>query len=182
MRSFMNTVQSNGIAQAILFVVLGLILLLVPDMTLVTIVYCIGVIFVVSGALSIAAYYRPKSPSHQMTGALSTGIFLLIIALIMFIFPTAVAGFFTVLLGAILILCGVVNTIRALGMQAAGQGIWITNIILGIAVALGGVLIIWNPFETTVLLVQVLGILFLITGASDLMVEFGARKRLTDGQ
>lgn len=182
MDSFMHTVQTNAIVQAILFIVLGLVLLVVPDLTIVTVVYCIGVVFAISGAVSLAAYYRKSSPSYQMGGALSMGIFLLVIALIMFIFPAAVAGFFTVLLGLVLILCGVVNTVRALGLRAAGAGIWVTNIIIGILVAIGGVIIIWNPFETTVMLVQVLGILFIVTGISDLLVELGVRKRLANGR
>lgn len=178
MDSFMKTVQSNSIVQAILFIILGLVLLIIPDITLVTIVYCVGAVFAVSGIVSLVAYFRKNSPSYQMQGALTTAIFCIIIALVMFIFPAAVAGFFSILLGAVLILVGIANTIRAIGMRDLGGSMWAMGLVVSLIVAIGGVVIIWNPFETTVIFVMVLGLLLLVTGISDLLLEASARKRI----
>ena len=65
MNSFMKTVQTNAIVQAVLFMVLGLVLMFVPDITLVTIVYLLAAIFAVSGLVSIFAYMREGSPSYE---------------------------------------------------------------------------------------------------------------------
>lgn len=177
MASFMRTVQTNTLVQAVLFIVLGLVLLLMPGITLVTIVYMIGAIFAVSAVVSFVAYFRSGSASYRSSGALTTGIFLAIVALVMFIFPTAVAGFFSVLLGAVLILCGVANTVRSLGMRVFSSSMWVVGTIVGILIAIGGVIVIWNPFDTTVVFVMVLGALLVLTGASDLIIEVCARKQ-----
>lgn len=179
MESFMKTVQTNGIVQAVLFIVLGLVLLVVPDITLVTIVYLVGAIFAVSAIVSLVSYFRKGSASYMMSGALTTGIFLAVIALVMFVFPAAVAGFFSILLGAVLILCGIANTVRSIGMRDFGGSMWIVSTIISVIVAIGGVVIIWNPFETTVLFVMVLGVLLVITGASNLVIELAIRKNVS---
>lgn len=178
MESFMKTVQANIIVQAILFIVLGLVLLLMPDTALITVVYLVSVIFAISAAISLASYFRRNSPSYHMQGAMVTGIFLAVIALIMFCFPFAIAGIVSVLLGAVLILCGIANAVRSVTLRGVGGSVWIFGLIVGVLVAFGGVLIIWNPFETTVMLVMVLGALLICTGASDLLIELAARKEM----
>lgn len=180
MSSFMKTVQTNAIVQAVLFMVLGLVLMFVPDITLVTIVYLLAAIFAVSGLVSIFAYMREGSPSYKMSGALTTGIFLIVVALVMFAFPAAVAGFFSMLLGAVLILCGVANMVRSAGLREFGGNAWIAYTVLSLIVAIGGVVIIWNPFETTVVFVIVLGALLFVNGVSDLIVELSVRRHVRE--
>lgn len=175
MSSFMRTVQTNAIVQSVLFMALGLVLMLIPDITLVTIVYLVGAIFAVSGIVSIFAYMRKDSPSYKMSGALTTGIFLLVVAVVMFAFPAAVAGFFSMLLGAVLILCGIANMVRSVGLRDFGGYAWIAYTIVSIIVAIGGVIIIWNPFESTVVFVVVLGALLFVNGLINLVVELSVR-------
>lgn len=178
MTDFLKTIQSNAILQAVLFIILGLVLLFFPGITLVAIVYGIGAIFVLSGIISLVAYFKKDSPSYKMSGALTAGIFCLVIALIMFVFPIAIAGFFSVLLGAILILCGIVNTIRSIALRGVSTSLWMVGCILGIITIIGGAIIIWNPFDTSALFIMILGILFLTNGITGIFVELAVRKNL----
>ncbi len=180
MGSFMKTVQTNAIVQAVLFMALGLVLMFVPDITLVTIVYLVAAVFAVSGLVSIFAYMRSGSPSYKMSGALTTGIFLLVVALVMFAFPAAVAGFFSMLLGGVLILCGVANLVRSAGLREFGGNAWIAYAVLSLVVAIGGVVVIWNPFATTMVFVMVLGALLFVNGASNLVVEMSVRRHVRE--
>ena len=180
MGSFMKTVQTNAIVQAVLFMALGLVLMFVPDITLVTIVYLVAAEFAVSGLVSIFAYMRSGSPSYKMSGALTTGIFLLVVALVMFAFPAAVAGFFSMLLGGVLILCGVANLVRSAGLREFGGNAWIAYAVLSLVVAIGGVVVIWNPFATTMVFVMVLGALLFVNGASNLVVEMSVRRHVRE--
>ena len=50
-------------------------------------------------------------------------------------------------------------------------GTWTIALVAGIVVALGGVVIVVNPFETTVTFVLVLGVLLVLKGAADLLVS-----------
>lgn len=178
MGDFLKTVQNNALLQAILFIVLGLVLLLFPNITLIAIVICIGAIFAISGAISLAAYFRKSSASYKMSGALTTAIFCFVIAIVMFLFPVATASFFSVLFGAVLILCGIANMVRALSVRVVDTSLWIIGCALGALTIVGGILIIWNPFATSSLFVMILGALLVLNGITDLFVELAVRKSL----
>lgn len=175
MQSFARAVQSNIIIQAILFIVLGLVLIVMPGMSLMTIVYLIGALFAVCGIVSLVGYFRPASRNHRMPSVLSTGIFMLLLALILFLFPVPIASVFSVCLGIVLVLCGVVNAVRSFELRATGGPSWALSMAFSILVAIGGFVVVWNPFDTTVLLVTVLGAFMVANGIMDLVLEYQLR-------
>lgn len=178
MTSFIKTVQANIVAQAVLFIILGLVLLLMPDITLVTIVYFVGILFALSGIVSLIGYFREGGEHYRMQPVLATGISFLVLAAVMFIFPQVIAGAFSVALGLILLLCGIVNVVRSIDMKNFEGNQWIVYLLLSVAVVIGGIIIIWNPFETTAAFVMVLGAFLIVNGISDLLIELKFRKGL----
>ena len=63
------------------------------------------------------------------------------------------------------------NAARAIELRRYRGGTWTIALVAGIVVALGGVVIVVNPFETTVTFVLVLGVLLVLKGAADLLVS-----------
>ena len=70
-----------------------------------------------------------------------------------------------------LVVGGAVNAARAIELRRYRGGTWTIALVAGIVVALGGVVIVVNPFETTVTFVLVLGVLLVLKGAADLLVS-----------
>lgn len=175
MSSFMNIVKSNIVAQAVLSIVVGLLLMFWPGITIVTVLYLVGVIFAVMAISSLITYFRAAEASRD-TGVLATGVFFAIIALIVFIFPQVIAGFFSLVLGVILVLCGVVNAVRSMELRAFGHSSWIVALVVSIIIAIGGIVIIANPFETTSLFVFALGTIIFANGIIDLVIDRLSRK------
>lgn len=170
-------IRTDTIVQAILFIILGVVLLTIPGITLITIVYLVAAILLVSGGISLAAYFRNRSKGLDTGNALIIGISLLIFAAIMFIFPAATASFFTVLLGLVLVFLGVTNIVRAISLRTLGTGpAWIIGLVVSALVLIGGVILIWNPFAATEIYVMVMGILLIVTGIDDLIIEAGKRQ------
>lgn len=58
MQSFLNVVKSNIVAQAIISIVVGLLLMFWPGITIVTVLYLVGVVFAVMGISSLVSYFR----------------------------------------------------------------------------------------------------------------------------
>lgn len=177
MDSFLEILKSNIIAQAIVSIVVGLLLMFWPGITVITVLYLVGIIFAIMGISSLVSYFK-ASESARPTGVLVTGVFFCLIALIVFLFPQAIAGFFSVILGIILVICGVVNAVRSMELKRYGHDSWIFSIILSALIAIGGIVIIANPFETTSLLVFVLGLIIASNGIVDLIIEAQMRKAL----
>lgn len=177
MNSFLNIVKSNIIAQAVLSIIVGLLLMFWPGITIVTVLYLVGIIFAIMGISSLISYFKAPE-SARITGMLATGVFFCVLALIVFLFPQVIAGFFSVILGIILVICGAVNAVRAMELKSYGGNSWIASIILSVLIAIGGVVIIANPFQTTALMVFVLGLIIASNGIVDLIIEAQLRKAL----
>lgn len=120
MQSFLNVVKSNIVAQAIISIVVGLLLMFWPGITIVTVLYLVGVVFAVMGISSLISYFRAPEAERQV-GVVATGVFFCLVALIVFLFPQVIAGFFSVVLGIILVICGAVNA-GALGRAQEVRG------------------------------------------------------------
>lgn len=181
MNSFLDIVKSNIVAQAVVSIVVGLLLMFWPGITIITVLYLVGIIFAIMGISSLINYFKAPE-SARITGMLATGVFFCLVALIVFLFPQVIAGFFSVILGIILVICGVVNAVRSMELKKYGNNAWIVSLILSSLIAIGGIVIIANPFATTALLVFVLGLIIASNGIVDLIIEAQMRKALKAGQ
>ena len=100
MRRFVKAVSSSIVMQAVLSVLLGLFLTMWPQATTVTVVYLFAAYLAITGIVSLISYARHRSERDGYRGALATGILMVVLALVVFVFPEAVAGFFSLILGA----------------------------------------------------------------------------------
>ncbi|MEQ3363299.1 HdeD family acid-resistance protein [Raoultibacter massiliensis] len=177
MRRFVKAVSSSIVMQAVLSVLLGLFLTMWPQATTVTVVYLFAAYLAITGIVSLISYARHRSERDGYRGALATGILMVVLALVVFVFPEAVAGFFSLILGIVLVMSGVLNAVRSVELRLFGGGSWLGTLIVSIAIALGGVVIIVNPFDTTVTFVLVLGLLLVAKGVIDLVVVWLASSK-----
>ena len=184
MEKFLNLVRSNNMVQAVLCIAFGLFLMIYPSITVQGVILLFGVALAVMGAAGLVSYFRQRSVRYRDSGTLMSAVFYVIIALIAFIFPKVIAGFFSVVLGVVLILLAIVNVVRAFGLRAFGSGIWIAVLATAVLVGIGGVLIVVNPWGASMTFVLVLGATFIVNGAVDLFIEpagFRAGRRLCCG-
>lgn len=84
------------------------------------------------GAAGLLSYFRQRSVRYRDSGTLMAAVFYVIIAIIAFVFPKVIAGFFSVVLGVVLILLAIVNVVRAFGLRAFGSSIWIAVLAAGL--------------------------------------------------
>ena len=66
---------------------------------------------------------------------------------------------------------GVVNAVRSFELRTYHGNTWVLGLVVSVIVAVGGVVIIVNPFDTTVTFMLVLGILLIVKGVGDLIIE-----------
>ena len=111
---------------------------------------------------------------YRDSGTPMAAVFYVIIAIIAFAFPKVIAGFFSIVLGVVLILLAIVNVVRAFGLRSFWQHL-IAVLAAAAAVGIGGVLIVVNPWGASMTFVLVLGAAFVANGAVDLFIEWYTR-------
>ena len=96
MEKFLNVVRSNNMVQAVLCIAFGLFLMIYPSITVQGIIMLFGVALALMGAAGLLSYFRQRSVRYRDSGTLMAAVFYVIIAIIAFVFPKVIAGFFSV--------------------------------------------------------------------------------------
>ena len=182
MKSFLEALRSNMLAQAVTSIALGIFLAFWPGVTILTVVYLLALYLAVSGIASLVAYFRSSGARYRSAGVLANAVVLLVLALLVFLFPEAVGGLFSFILGILLTIGGIVNAVRSVELRAYQGSTWIVTLILSAVIAIGGLVIIVNPFATTAMFVLVLGVLLIVKGIADLVIERRLARMMKDAR
>ncbi|MBQ9264333.1 MAG: DUF308 domain-containing protein [Clostridia bacterium] len=175
----MNKLKKNWIASAVLCIVVGLILLLLPEKTLKVICYVVGGIATASGVVRMVRYFKQDHTypvifqNDLMVGLLSLGL-----GLFMITAPAAVVGVIPMIFAVVLIGFGIANILRAVDAKKAGVGAWGVMLALAILTVILGFVLLSSPFETMAVTVSVIGGCLIYEGVADIITVLAVGKRI----
>ena len=122
---------------------------------------------------------------HASTWSIVWGILLIIFGVLAVALPFVAAIAFSIAIGWLLILAGIVHIVVAFHSHRAGRLIW--RLLVGVAYAFIGVYLLFHPLLGVASLTLVLAALFVVEGIFDLILFFkmrsmrGATWMLVDG-
>ncbi len=160
--------RKSYVFSSLAFLVVGLALLLWPDISLRLVCGMFGLVILVKGVSSL--YQYAKSPVKGFFGyfgwifgaaATALGAFLLIQHQI-------VVSVLPILVGLFVLFDGIMRVQSAFELRGAGYDHWWSFLLLALVSAVLGIVMIWNPFETVELLVMAIGVILLVEGALNL--------------
>jgi uncharacterized membrane protein HdeD (DUF308 family) len=150
-------------ANGVLAIIFGLIAILFPDIAIITLAvfFAIGImlggIFMTAGAISL----RHVIPNWQVV--LLEGILGIAIGIVMLALPKDVAAFFLVIAGIWAIIIGLLFLFYWI-RKTHSQMFKFISVVIGVLSVAIGIIFIVNPFESTQLIVVLIGIYALIFG------------------
>ena len=141
-------VKSGMMLMSIAYIVLGLMLLIMPETSLLWICYAFGVVVLITGIVCLIQYARIRgtgftAPFMLVGGVITAGLGLFTLAK-----PQVVASFLPV-------------------AKRKGEKWWMLLLFSIVSIALGA-LLIWHPFGAAVSVVMLCGILLIVEGALNL--------------
>lgn len=165
MKNFRKTFPISSVA----FILVGLALLLWPDISLRLVCGLFGLVILLKGVSSIYTFLRAEVRGFFSyfgwlfgAAAVALGIFLLIR-------PQTVVSILPILVGLFVIMDGVMRVQSAFELRAAGYDRWWSLLILALISAALGVVMLWNPFGTVQLLVMAIGVILMVEGVLNLV-------------
>lgn len=176
-------VVSNGakrhdwgiIVAGALMIVCGLIFLLSPGLTLVTITAIAGAAFLISGVLDIVEYVRFRKEMQLSGWALAYAILDVVIGLMFLVHPLAFAVVLPWLVGAFFIVFGVFEVAAALRARNTGIPLWGWAVFSGIVGVLCGITFFVSPATLPIFL----SVFVLMRGATLLVHGWNSGKMMT---
>lgn len=167
--TFRETFRRHALLRAIVFILLGVAIAINPDAVFDFIAYLIAGYLILLGIINIFENYRLKKKTGVYGLGLAGGIIQIILAIfVLFLAPTIVS-ILPFLLGLSIVLNGIFQLVVALN---SGQAGWLVYSALLIIV---GAVLVFNPFQTLLVLFQVFGVIVVIMGISEAVSHFQSR-------
>ena len=175
----------SSILRSLSAIAIGLVMVVSNNAT-VTVVRIIAAFLFAAGVVSFIYGFVNRKNGAMALMSVNAAVDI-VIGLLLYLFPTAVAGVIVTLIGVAVLIFGIIQLIVLTGtMSLVGMGGF--SLILCIFALIGGITLLFNPFSEKVMSLLA-GILLIVYGVSDLISMFRVIKareayeiKFNDGQ
>lgn len=160
--------KSGMMLLSIAYIIIGMMLLIMPQTSLLWICYAFGAVVLVTGIVCLIQYARIRgtgftAPFMLVGGVITAGLGIFTLAK-----PQVVASFLPAVFGIFILVDGLSRVGTAIDLaKRKGQKWWVLLLLSVVSVTLG-VLLVLHPFDAAVSVVMVCGILLIVEGALNL--------------
>ena len=166
--NLLKELKWTSIATSILFIILGIVLIVMPNTSAYMIVNMVGAILIFSGVSNVARYFMYPVDQGYGRYRVMTGILLISFGILVIAQNDVFVALLPVILGIIVVISGISKLQSAIDAKRMGfsSGLYIVLAILSIV---AGFVIVFNPFTTVNVLFMFIGIGLIYSGISDVI-------------
>ncbi len=146
------------------FILLGLLLLFIPQIKPLYLAYILSIAFIVVGIMWIVQYFLTESYRNINRYGFSAGTLLVVLGICAMLKAEEISTYFLLCMGFLIMVMGIVQLQNALDLMALNDPMWKIGLGLSLAVILCAIIIVMNPFQTTENLARFTYIIMVIDG------------------
>ena len=170
-----NYLTIGSIIVDVLIIILGIFFMTNPTVGPASTLMLIGILLLVSGVASIIKYII--NPNKIIKFELAYGLLSIILGALAIFKPFTIEMLIVVLVGIWLIVSSILKLVIALELRKIKENTWIFDLTVSILVIIIGIMIIVNPFKSSMVLSVYIGVMMTIYAAMDIVEQFFIRKR-----
>lgn len=170
MGNLLKRLKTNIVISAILCVVLGIVLVVWPDLSMQIVCIAIGAVLLIGGGVRLAVYFTNKDGSMYAQMSLITGIVLAVVGVWILMKPDKVLAIIPIIVGIVIVLHGINDLQQAVSLFKDKYDKWWVALVLGLLTIGFGVLLICRPFEALDTVVMLIGLFLIYDGLSDIWI------------
>lgn len=160
-------IRNSLIVTSLLYVALGLLLLLMPGLSLGLACLLVGGVVLVYGVVRLVAYLRGGINADKLD--LVLGVLLILLGLFLLVWIRFLVALIPVVLGIYILIDSFGSLKRSLDLKALGFSRWWLSFLVALALAVCGLVMVFDPFATVEGLVMFIGLGFLLDGVYTLV-------------
>ncbi len=169
LRQAMRGLKRGTILESLVLLVVGILFLLFPESSGVIVCYAVGAILCLCGLVRVVVYFRSDRLIAFGSFGLVQGAALLLAGSFVLARPEVLAGVLTSVFGLLLIVDGVLKAQHAISLSRIRARGWWAVLLLAIAMAALGVVVLLDPFASALTLVAFAGVSLIAGSISDLL-------------
>lgn len=167
-----------GVLPSLAFLVLGVLLLVMPQTSLLWICYAFGAVVLITGIVCLIQYARVRGSGFAAPFLLVGGVITAALGLFTLAQPQTVASFLPVVFGLFILVEGCSRIGAALDLAKRKADKWWVLLLLSLLSIALGLLLLFDPFEAAVSAVMLCGVLLIVEGALSLACALYAAMEL----
>ena len=168
--NLLKRLKTNIVISAALCILLGIVLVVWPDLSMQIVCTAIGAVLLIGGGVRLAAYFTAKDGSVYAQMNLITGIILAVVGIWILLQPDKVLAIIPIIVGIVIALHGVNNLQQAVSLCKEKYDKWWVALILGLLTVGFGILLVCRPFEALDTAVMMIGLFLIYDGISDIWI------------
>lgn len=169
MWNLLKKIKIGMLSSSVVTVVIGLVLLLKPLGTTAAVCSLVGIVLLMLGIFGLLNHFMFRT---QSAGSIELGINILetLAGFYILFHPASIVKFIFVILAVVLLVHGFHDMETAIQMKKAGYERWWGSFLIALITLLLGIVALTKPFESTALLLRVIGASLLFDGIAGLWI------------
>ena len=163
MESYIKKLGTNSMLISALLIIFSVFLIFNPVETLNFLIIAFGVILVINGLMHIISYFSIKNDFRAFSFELVQGIVSIIIGFVFIMRTEEASMLLPLILGAWIIIESIMKFQLAFNLRDVPNSHWVMMLVFSIITAALGIVILLNPFSTTIAITTLGGVLLLLT-------------------
>lgn len=162
-----NSYIDTAICYAVLMVLLGVVMLIFPELSLDVIRWTIAIVFIVGGILLTVNDLRRQTIVSMFSGSI-LGVGLLIMGVVVIAYPV-ILDIIPIILGAYMIISSVMTLRLTSSLKTVSTSSFYIALITSIVSIICGIVLIANPLGGSIVITSLIGAVAIIYGVSGLI-------------
>ena len=157
----------EAILTGVLYILLGIVALVIPETMQKTLGYLIGIVLIVAGLISIICYLLRDARENYYHNEFVFGLVGMVLGAAVLYKVEVIISLIPFILGILVLFSGCSKLQDAIDLKRLGYGSWIGMLVVAVINIILGIVLICNPFKAAIVLFRVLGVGLIISGVSD---------------
>lgn len=166
----LKKLKTNVIISSALCIVIGIVLVIWPDLTMEIACLAIGAVLLIAGIMRLITYFTARDGSVYSQLNLIFGIVLIVVGALILWQWDNVLKIVPIIVGIVIVIHGINDLRQALALHKNEYDKWWVALILGLLTVILGVLLILNPFAALDTVVILIGIFLIFDGISTIWI------------
>lgn len=166
---FLKEIKSSLLIMSGFYIILGLIMLLAPNFINNSICYLIGAICLIVGGLSIYTYVASEVYGSLGVALLVVAVLFIGMGLFIILNPELFSAFIPMIMGVILVVDAFGKMQSSVRLKKYQYTNWWYVLVTAAIIFVFGLILLFNPFESLLVLIRVLGFFLIVNGLSNLL-------------
>ena len=157
----------EAILTGVLYILLGIVALVIPETMQKTLGYLIGIVLIVAGLISIICYLLRDARENYYHNEFVFGLVGMVLGAAVLYKVEVIISLIPFILGILVLFSGCSKLQDAIDLKRLSYGSWAGMLVVAIINIILGIVLICNPFKAAIVLFRVLGVGLILSGASD---------------